>query len=117
MNWNKRPLAITILACVYLGVGTVGFAAHSADLLSRQPDAVWVELTELIAILCGAFLLLGHNWARWLALAWIGFHVILSAFHSFREFGIHVIFCALIAWLVLKADAARYFHRTRVKPI
>ena len=35
-----------------------------------------------LAIVCGVFLLRGHNWARWLALAWIAFHVVLSAFHA-----------------------------------
>ena len=39
-----------------------------------------MELTELLAMVSGAFMLRGHNWARWLALAWIIFHVILSIF-------------------------------------
>ena len=39
-----------------------------------QYDDALVELTELIAIVCGVFLLQGRNWARWLALAWIASH-------------------------------------------
>ena len=77
MNETKRPVSILILVCVYLAVGSIGFVYHFSQL--RQPDGVWIALTELLAILCGAFMLRGQNWARWLALAWIAFHVILSA--------------------------------------
>jgi hypothetical protein len=109
MNGNKRPISVTILACVYLAVGALGFAAHFRELLARYPDAVPIELTELAAIVCGAFLLRGHNWARWLAMAWIAFHVVLSAFHQIPELIIHTLFCAAIAWILFRPEAARYF--------
>ena len=79
MNPTGRPLAVTAVACVYLAVGAMVFATHFRDLLTLQQDAVWVELTEFLAIVCGAFMLRGHNWARWLAVAWMAFHVVLSA--------------------------------------
>jgi hypothetical protein len=34
----------------------------------------------------------GHNWVRWIALVWIAFQVVLSAFRVFREFAIHGLF-------------------------
>ena len=34
-----------------------------------------------------------QNWARWLALAWIIFHVGLSLFHPIGELAFHVAFC------------------------
>ncbi len=110
---DKRPLSVTILACVYIAVGTIGFAYHFTEFQARdgfQYDAVWVELTEFLAVVCGTFMLRGHNWARWLALAWMAFHVFLSAFDAFREFAIHGLFCAAIAWLLFRSDAARYFR-------
>jgi hypothetical protein len=119
MNSNKRPLSVIILACLYIGVGTMGFAYHFREFEARdafQYDAVWIELTEVLAIVCGAFMLRGHNWARWVALAWIAFHVILSAFHPFGELAIHCLFCAVIAWLLFRPDAARYFRGARVEP-
>ncbi len=64
MNANKRPISLTILACVYLAVGVGGFAVHFRELLARHPDAVGIEVTELTAIVCGVFLLQGQNWAR-----------------------------------------------------
>lgn len=113
MNGNKRPISVTILAYVYLTVGAIGFAYHFRELLSLQQDIIWAELTEFLAIVCGAFMLRGHNWARWLALAWIVFHVVLSAFHSPREFAIHGLFCAVIAWILFRPQAARYFRSGR----
>jgi len=66
---NKRPISVTIIASVYLLVGTVGFAVHLSPILKRHAfhsDDALVEFTELIAIVCGVFLLQGRNWARWL---------------------------------------------------
>jgi hypothetical protein len=107
---SKRPIAVTVIACVYLAVGTLGFAAHFHELLARHPDALSIELTELVAVVCGAFLLRGHNWARWVALAWIAFHVVLSAFHPIPELVIHAVFCAAIAWILFRPEAGRYFR-------
>jgi hypothetical protein len=75
-----------------------------------------VELTELTAILCGAFLLRGQNWARWLALAWIAFHVVLSMFHPFRELAIHGLFFVVIAWILFRSESGRYFRGVQVDP-
>jgi hypothetical protein len=113
---DKRPLSVTILGCLYMGVGTIGFANHFTEFLAFQYDGLWVELIEILAILCGAFMLRGHNWARWVALAWIAFHAILSAFHAFREFAIHCLFCAVIAWFLFRPEAARYFRGVGIEP-
>ncbi len=56
----------------------------------------------------------GHNWARWVALAWIASHVILTAFQAFAEFAIHCLFCAVIAWFLFRLEAARYICGARV---
>jgi len=119
MNRNKRPLAVTILACVYIAVGTIGLVYHVGELHGANPfeyGALSVEATELVAIVCGAFMLPGHNWARWVAVAWMAFHVILSAFHSLGQFAIHLLFLAVIAWFLFRPDAARYFRGARTEP-
>lgn len=110
---NSRPLSVTILAYVYMAVGAVGFAYHLSEWDAQQPfqnHFLWVELVRLAAILFGAYMLRGRNWARWLALAWIGYHVILSAFHTLSELAMHAAICVLIAWILFRALASRYFR-------
>lgn len=116
MNGNKRPLSVTILGCVYIAVGAIGFAYHWTELRAREAfryDGVWIELVRLLAIICGVFMLRGHNWARWVALAWIAFHVILSAFHSLGEFAMHCLFFAVIAGFLFRPEVSRYFRAER----
>ena len=115
---NQRPLSVTILAWVYLAVGMAGFVTGLAGLRTRGAfpvDDVWVELIQL-AIVAGAFMLRGHDWARWVALAWMVFHVVLSAFHELREFAVHCLICGVIAWVLLRPAAARYFRGGRIEP-
>ena len=108
---NKRPLSVTIIGCVYIVTGVAGCIAHAAEFTSSSLlTAVLVEGVSLLALVSGAYLLRGQNWARWLALAWMAFHVVLSAFHNGRELAIHSLFCALIAYVLLRPSAARYFR-------
>jgi hypothetical protein len=45
---NKRPWPVIVIASLYLLVGVVGFIAHFPELWARHPDAVAIELTELL---------------------------------------------------------------------
>ncbi len=80
MTWNMRPLSVTILAWLYIGVGTIGFVSHFIEIHARYAfryDGIWIEVVEVLAIVCGAFMLRGHNWGRWLAIAVLGKFAIL----------------------------------------
>jgi len=110
---NKRPLSVTIIGWAYIVMGAIGFAYHFAEFKARhplQPEIAWVELLRLIAIVCGVYMLRRHNWARWLALAWIAYHVILSAFHTLSELVIHSALCAVLAYFLFRPTATRYFR-------
>ncbi len=99
-------------------MGAAGFTYHLTEWNAQQPlhyGFVWVELLRLVAILCGAFMLRGHNWARWLTIAWIGYHVILSAFHTPSELALHALLCATIAYLLFRSTASRYFRDARTQ--
>jgi hypothetical protein len=118
MNTNPRPLSVTIIGCLYIAVGVFGFIFHLRETLASHDyrNGALIELTELAALVSGLFLLRGHNWARWLALAWIAFHVIFSAFNSLHEFAIHALICALIAWALFHREAGRYFRGNQAPP-
>jgi hypothetical protein len=71
MTWNMRPLSVTILAWVYIGVGAIGlFPLHRDPTRGNafQYDGMLTEVVEVLAIVCGAFMLRGHNRAGWLAI-------------------------------------------------
>jgi len=110
---NKRPLAVTLIALVYILTGVAGFAYHLAGIKVQHPfqyDVVWIELIFVLAIVSGVYILRGHNWARWIALAWIAFHVAVSAFHTLPEFAIHSLFCVVLAYFLFRPAATRYFR-------
>jgi len=110
---NQRPLPVTIIGCLYIVMGAIGFAYHLTEFKAQHPfqyDIIWVGLVRLIAIVCGVYMLRGHNWARWLALAWIVYHVILSAFHMLSELAIHILLCAILAYFLFRPTATRYFR-------
>lgn len=104
----KRPLSVWILSCLYIAVGTIGFVYYFSDLLAHKDASIWIELAELLAIVSGAFMLRGRNWARWLALVWMAFHVAIS-FPRYRQMAIHVTIFAGIAWVLFRPDTRRYF--------
>lgn len=112
---KKRPLAVSVLSCVFIGAGAIGFAYHLTDFTAQQPfqyELVWISAVRLAAIVAGIFMLRGNNWARWLALAWIAFHVAVSFFHSIQEIVVHGILFVLIVYLLFRPETRAYFrHR------
>lgn len=112
---RRWPVPVLVVAGAYLAVGIIGFVAHFHDLLATPSEGVWIELTELIAAVTGVFLLRGRNWARWLAVAWIAFHVILSAFGNVRELAMHAAIAVLIVWLLFRPNTTRWFHPPRTE--
>ncbi len=94
-------------------MGTIGFVVNFPKLKALQHASIWIELTELLALFAGAFMFRGRNWARWLALAWMAFHVAIS-FPVVRQVVTHSIIFALIAWVLFRPDARRYL--TPLKP-
>jgi predicted cobalt transporter CbtA len=113
---NTRPLSITVLSCVFAAAGAIGLAYHLIEFKAQHPfhyDIVWVSLVRLAAIVCGVFMLRGSNWARWLTLVWIAFHVVLSAFHSLQELVVHGLLFAVFTYFLFRPQATEYFHARR----
>lgn len=109
MGRKRIPVHVFLIACLYLAVGIGGFVAHFSD--RHAPEWLWIEFTECLAIICGVFLLRAHNWARWLASAWMTFHVVVS-FGELRQLAFHSLFLVLIVWCLFRADASRFFKNT-----
>jgi hypothetical protein len=110
MNSKGRPVSVTAVAWLFIAVGVGAFILHSPDLLRLQKDALPIEFTELLSVLAGVFMLRRQNWARWLALAWMAFHVVITAYPPFHGLVVHVLIFSGIAYLLLRSDAAKYFR-------
>ena len=106
----KRPIPVLAIAGLYLLVGVVGFVYHFPELTAGHRDAIAIELTELLAVVSGVFLLLRQNWARWLALAWILFHVAISFTDPIGKLASHVVFSILIAWALFRPATSQWFR-------
>ncbi|HXM97746.1 MAG TPA: hypothetical protein VN982_04670 [Candidatus Dormibacteraeota bacterium] len=105
----KRPLEVTITGGLFVVAGLVGLVYH----LSERPLDHWIVLISIIRIIAvggGVFLLMGHNWARWLLLAWLAFHVAVSAFHSLPEFMPHVVLLMIVGYVLLRPPTSKYFQ-------
>ncbi|MGB9402589.1 MAG: hypothetical protein WCA98_03550 [Candidatus Acidiferrales bacterium] len=106
---RNRPLSVTILGGLFIVVGLASSVSH----LLQGPLDRWIILilvVNIIAIVGGVFLLIGHGWACWLMLAWLSFHVIVSAFHSVSQTIAHVVLLLVISYFLLARPASKYFQ-------
>jgi uncharacterized membrane protein HdeD (DUF308 family) len=113
---NKRPLAVTVIGWIFIVAGVIGLAYHIRELNPQRPfkdDVIWVLLVRLLAVLGGLFLLRGREWARWILLIWMAYHVILSAVHSIFELIMHTLLFAVIAYFLFRPRVSAYFRAAR----
>lgn len=114
---KTRPLSVTVIAWIYIVVGVGGIAAHITEFRPQhlfEQDTLWPLVVRLLGILAGVFMLRGNDWARWLAVAWIAFHVALSAFHSRHELVVHSVICAVLTFFLFRPPANEYFRAVKV---
>jgi hypothetical protein len=110
---SERPLYVTVVGWIFIIAGVVGFAYHFEEWQGARGtlyEWLFVEVVRLLAIVAGAFLLKRKNWARFLVIAWMAFHVVLSAFHDLFEFGMHALLLAILLYLLFRPAANRYFR-------
>ena len=117
----KRPLSVTLLAWVFIVVGSLGLASGLVSLgrvastggvasMTRHylVDTGLHLLSGLIATIGGAGLLHGFRWARWVCLGWMAFHVVLSIFHSPFELVIHSAMLVAMIYLLFRRGGMNY---------
>ena len=106
----KRPFGVTFLGWLFIAVGSIGVSYHLKDGFDRW--TVLLAAVRITAIIGGIFLLKGRNWARWLLLAWLAFHVFVGALHSPSNSIAHFVLLAVIAYFLLTPPASSYFRAT-----
>jgi hypothetical protein len=64
---KKRPVAVSIIGCFFIGTGILRLAYHLTDFKIPKPfelELVWISLVRLLAIVSGVFMLLGRALIR-----------------------------------------------------
>lgn len=107
----KRPLSITLISLLFIVAGIAGIIYHASDWrdVATHPATIWVFILRLSAIVGGVFALRGANWARWLLVAWIAYHVYLSFYHTTSELAMHVVIMVLVLVALFNRKAANFF--------
>ena len=115
---RKRPLSVIIIGWLFIVAGSFGLVYHLTELKHAfHNDLIWVLLLRVMAIVGGAFMLRGRNWARWLTLIWMAYHVVLSAFHSRSELIMHSVLLVVIAYFLFRPTTVEYFRGPRAEPV
>lgn len=112
----KRPLVVMAIGWFFIAAGTIGLFYHASELKLHEPfsnDTVWVLLIRLLAIGAGILILRGLNAGRWLLLAWIAYHVVLSSFHAVAEMVIHMILLIVVISVLFHPRIAGFFKKIK----
>ena len=109
----KPYVAVIVIASLFLLVGIGAGIEQFPHLLAGSHEAVAMEATEALAIVTGVCLLLRQAWARWLAVAWMAFHVAIS-FPDAGKVLVHVLLAGLIAWALFRPESRGWFRREAV---
>jgi hypothetical protein len=110
---NKRPRSITVISWIFIAAGAVGVAYHATEFKAQRPfdtNLLWICFVRFLAILCGAFMLRGSNWARWGIVVWLGYHVILSVLHTPFELIAHGLLLTVVLYFLFRPQASAYFR-------
>ena len=109
---KKCPIVVAVVAVLLMLAGAarvLGGVLNASSLSADHYQIVWMVGVNLIAIVAGIFILRGDNWARWLAMAWMAFHVAISFYNNINQVLMHSIILALFAWCLFRGEARAYF--------
>jgi hypothetical protein len=110
---TKRPIPVMVIGGLLALIGVVGFFVHLHEMQPQhafEGDHPSILITEIVALVAGIFLLRGANWARWLAIAWMAFRVVLSFHDPAQRLIVHMVFLALFAFFLFQPSANAYFR-------
>jgi hypothetical protein len=110
---KKRPATVTAVACLYVLTGLASIAYHLLAFRRHPPGLLaGAGLCGLgaAAVVAGIYLFMGKDWARWLALLWMAYHVVVSSFNGVEILLMHAAIFLLFAYILLGREARAYFR-------
>ena len=116
---QQRPRSITIISWIFIIFGTIALLSGLlpfgeitlAHRIAELKGHWMVHLSRILSIVAGVFMLYGRNWARWLLVVWIVFHIVLSALHSTLQLLLHALIFTVILYFLFRPEASAYFKR------
>lgn len=112
MSALKRPYEVAVTGWLFIVIGILNTAWH----LWKGAFDRWmlaILFLTVSAIVAGVFLLRGARWARWLALVWLAFHVVVSALNSPWDALPHAVLLLVIGYVLLGPATSRYFQQAK----
>lgn len=109
-----RPQLVTLVGWMLIALGAIE-CVYTATKVHRpvHPGDFGVPLFELIILVSGVFLLRGSDWARWLAVAWVGFHVVVGSLNSVPRGIVHGLIFLVFAWMMFRPEMNAWFRPRR----
>lgn len=122
---GKRPLPVTIISWIFIAFCGIVLLSRLlpaaepttgqriAESGSQHPFQHTVGYVGLfLAVVGGVFMLRGCNWARWLLVVWMGFHLVIGLLHSPWSSAVHILLFAAVAGFLFGRAAQAYFRGT-----
>lgn len=110
---RRRPIGVIVVSALLVLAAAGGLVAdflNSPSLSADHYAAIWIALVNVVGIVAGVFLFRGRNWARWLATAWMAFHVVISLWNPWQKIVIHGLIFVLMTLILLRRDAHDFFR-------
>jgi hypothetical protein len=114
MKILNRPLPIVIVSILFILTGILGIATHTNDFKNpnvKLIELLWALFVRILAIVCGVLLLYKIKWARWLAIIWLVYHIVIGAFNSTSETISHIVILIIVCVLLFLLISVDYFKQ------
>jgi hypothetical protein len=112
---EKRPRSVIVISFLFILLGAITLVHAVVELISTNDRLTdlkshWmIYLSAVAAIVGGVFLFKGQNWARWLLVAWMAFHIVVGALHGIAALLTHVVIFSVILFFLFRRPASTYF--------
>ena len=114
---KKAPIPVIVVSVLFIVAGSVGFVYHFKELFAPNTqlnEILWIQFVRVLAIVCGLLLLLSVNQARWLAIAWLLYHVVIGAFHSTMQMISHIVLLLFVVVLLYLPKSSAFFQKRAI---
>jgi len=105
---KRRPLSITIISWIFIVFGSIALISGVLPLADLKRHW-YIHLSRILQIVAGVFMLYGRNWARWLLVVWIAFHIVVGALNGVVTLLMHIVIFSVVLFFVFRRDANTYF--------